>query len=423
MSRFAVNFVVGQIYNQIIMLKFPIYLDHNATTPCDPRVVEAMIPYFTNSFGNAASRNHPFGWQAEEAVDYAREQVAQLIGADPKEIIFTSGATEADNLAIKGVFEMYASKGNHIITCNIEHKAVLDTCKHIEKEGGEVTYLKVNPDGLIDMKELEACIKPTTILIAIMYANNEIGTVMPMKEISALAKKKGILVFSDATQAVGKIPVDVNKDGIDLMAFTAHKMYGPKGVGALYVRRKNPRVKVTAQMDGGGHERGMRSGTLNVPGIVGFGKACEICLNEMEEETKRISALRDKLETALMKTEEAYINGSTQHRLPHVTNISFKYVEGEGLLMGFNKDIAVSSGSACTSASLEPSYVLKALGLGDDLAHSSLRFGLGRFTTEDQIDYTVEAVTKTVNKLREMSPLWEMYKEGIDMNSIEWAHH
>ena len=423
MSRFAVNFVVGQIYNQIIMLKFPIYLDHNATTPCDPRVVEAMIPYFTNSFGNAASRNHPFGWQAEEAVDYAREQVAKLIGADPKEIIFTSGATEADNLAIKGVFEMYASKGNHIITCNIEHKAVLDTCKHIEKEGGEVTYLKVNPDGLIDMKELEAAIKPTTILIAIMYANNEIGTVMPMKEISALAKKKGILVFSDATQAVGKIPVDVNKDGIDLMAFTAHKMYGPKGVGALYVRRKNPRVKVTAQIDGGGHERGMRSGTLNVPGIVGFGKACEICMNEMEEETKRISALRDKLETALMKTEEAYINGSTQHRLPHVTNISFKYVEGEGLLMGFNKDIAVSSGSACTSASLEPSYVLKALGLGDDLAHSSLRFGLGRFTTEDQIDYTVEAVTKTVNKLREMSPLWEMYKEGVDMNSIEWAHH
>jgi cysteine desulfurase len=318
---------------------------------------------------------------------------------------------------------MYASKGNHIITCNIEHKAVLDTCKHIEKEGGEVTYLKVNGDGLIDMQELEAAIKPTTILIAIMYANNEIGTVMPMKEISTLAKKKGILVFSDATQAVGKIPVDVTKDGIDLMAFTAHKMYGPKGVGALYVRRKNPRVKVTAQMDGGGHERGMRSGTLNVPGIVGFGKACEICMNEMQAEAKRLSALRDKLETALMKIEEAYINGSKQHRLPHVTNISFKYVEGEGLLMGFNKDIAVSSGSACTSASLEPSYVLKALGLGDDLAHSSLRFGLGRFTTEDQIDYTIEAVTKTVNKLREMSPLWEMYKEGIDMNNIEWAHH
>jgi len=405
------------------MLNFPIYLDHNATTPCDPRVVEAMIPYFTNNFGNAASRNHPFGWQAEAAVDNAREQVAKLIGADPKEIIFTSGATEADNLAIKGVFEMYTSKGNHIITCNIEHKAVLDTCKHIEKEGGEVTYLKVKDNGLVDLAELEAAIKPTTILIALMYANNEIGTIMPMKEISAIAKKHGILVFSDATQAVGKIPVDVNKDGIDLMAFTAHKMYGPKGVGALYVRRKNPRVKVTAQMDGGGHERGMRSGTLNVPGIVGFGKACEICMNEMEEETKRVSKLRDKLQTELLKVEESYLNGDKEHKLPHVTNISFKHVEGEGLLMGFNKNIALSSGSACTSASLEPSYVLKALGLGDDLAHSSLRFGLGRFTTEEQIDYTVEQVTNTVNKLREMSPLWEMYKEGIDLNTIEWAHH
>ena len=405
------------------MLKFPIYLDHNATTPCDPRVVEAMIPYFTNSFGNAASRNHPFGWQAEEAVDYAREQVARLIGADPKEIIFTSGATEGDNLAIKGVFEMYASKGNHIITCNIEHKAVLDTCKHIEKEGGEVTYLKVKPNGLVDLAELEAAIKPTTILIAIMYANNEIGTVMPMKEISAIAKKHGVLVFSDAVQAVGKIPVDVNKDGIDIMAFTAHKMYGPKGVGALYVRRKNPRVKVTAQIDGGGHERGMRSGTLNVPGIVGFGKACEICINEMEADTQRIIKLRDKLENALLQVEESYLNGDKDYRLPHVSNISFKYVEGEGLMMGFNKNIAVSSGSACTSASLEPSYVLKALGLGDDLAHSSLRFGLGRYTTEEQIDYTIEQVTNTVNKLREMSPLWEMYKEGIDMNSIEWAHH
>ena len=405
------------------MLQFPIYLDHNATTPCDPRVVEAMIPYFTNNFGNAASRNHPFGWQAEEAVDYAREQVAKLVGADPKEIIFTSGATEADNLAIKGVFEMYASKGNHIITCNIEHKAVLDTCKHIEKEGGEVTYLKVKDNGLIDLAELEAAIKPTTILIAIMYANNEIGTLMPMKEISAIAKKKGILVFSDATQAVGKVPVDVNKDGIDLMAFSAHKMYGPKGVGALYVRRKNPRVKVTAQIDGGGHERGMRSGTLNVPGIVGFGKACEICMNEMADETARVSKLRDKLEKALLKIEESYLNGDKEHRLPHVTNISFKYVEGEGLMMGFNKNIAVSSGSACTSASLEPSYVLKALGLGDDLAHSSLRFVLGRFTTEEQIDYTIEHVANTVNKLREMSPLWEMYKEGIDLNTIEWAHH
>jgi cysteine desulfurase len=382
-----------------------------------------MIPYFTNSFGNAASRNHSFGWQAEEAVDYAREQVAKLIGADPKEIIFTSGATEGDNLAIKGVFEMYASKGNHIITCNIEHKAVLDTCRHLEKEGAEITYLNVKPNGLIDLAELEAAIKPTTILIAIMYANNEIGTVMPMREISAIARKHGVLLFSDGVQAVGKIPVDVNKDGIDLMAFTAHKMYGPKGVGALYVRRKNPRVKVTAQIDGGGHERGMRSGTLNVPGIVGFGKACEICLTEMEADTARIIKLRDKLEQSLLKVEESYLNGDKEHRLPHVSNISFKYVEGEGLMMGFNKNIALSSGSACTSASLEPSYVLKALGLGDDLAHSSLRFGLGRYTTEEQIDYTIEQVTNTVNKLRDMSPLWEMFKEGIDLDTIEWAHH
>ena len=405
------------------MLKLPIYLDNNATTPMDPRVLEAMTPYFLEHFGNAASRNHPFGWEAEEAVDYAREQVAKLVGADPKEIIFTSGATEGDNLAIKGVFEMYASKGNHIITATTEHKAVLDTCKHIEKAGGEVTYLQVKSDGLIDLKELEAAIRPTTILIAIMYANNEIGTIMPIKEISAIARKNGILLFTDGTQAVGKIPVDVNKDGIDLMAFSAHKMYGPKGVGALYVRRKNPRVKVTAQMDGGGHERGMRSGTLNVPGIVGFGKACELCMLDMEEDTKRISKLRDKLETELLKLEEAYVNGSVEHRLPHVTNISFKHVEGEGLLMGFNKNIALSSGSACTSASLEPSYVLKALGLGDDLAHSSLRFGLGRFTTEEQIDYTIKAITETVLKLREMSPLWEMYKEGIDLSTIEWAAH
>ena len=405
------------------MLKLPIYLDNNATTPMDPRVLETMTPYFLEHFGNAASRNHPFGWEAEEAIDYAREQVAKLIGADPKEIIFTSGATEADNLAIKGVFEMYASKGNHIITATTEHKAVLDTCKHIEKIGGEVTYLTVKPDGLIDLEALEAAIKPTTILIAIMYANNEIGTVMPIKEISAIARKHGVLVFTDGTQAVGKIPVDVNKDGIDLMAFTAHKMYGPKGVGALYVRRKNPRVKVTAQMDGGGHERGMRSGTLNVPGIVGFGKACELCQLEMEADTKRISILRDKLEIELLKLEEAYVNGSREHRLPHVANISFKHVEGEGLLMGFNKNIALSSGSACTSASLEPSYVLKALGLGDDLAHSSLRFGLGRFTTEEQIDYTIKAISETVLKLREMSPLWEMYKEGIDLSTIEWAAH
>ena len=405
------------------MLKLPIYLDNNATTPMDPRVLEAMTPYFLEHYGNAASRNHPFGWEAEEAVDYAREQVAKLIGADPKEIIFTSGATEGDNLAIKGVYEMYASKGNHIITATTEHKAVLDTCKHIEKIGGEVTYLEVNAEGLVDLKELEAAIKPTTILIALMYANNEIGVVMPIKEISAIARKHGVLLFTDGTQAVGKIPVDVNKDGIDLMAFTAHKMYGPKGVGALYVRRKNPRVKVTAQMDGGGHERGMRSGTLNVPGIVGFGKACEICMLDMEEDTKRISKMRDHLETELLKLEEAYVNGSREHRLPHVANISFKHVEGEGLLMGFNKNIALSSGSACTSASLEPSYVLKALGLGDDLAHSSLRFGLGRFTTDEQIEYTIKAISETVLKLREMSPLWEMYKEGIDLSTIEWAAH
>ena len=405
------------------MLKLPIYLDHNATTPMDPRVLETMIPYFTENFGNAASRNHSFGWHAEEAVDYAREQIAQLIGADPKEIIFTSGATEGDNLGIKGVYEMYASKGNHIITCTTEHKAVLDTCKHLEKLGAEVTYLEVQPDGLIDLKALEAAMRPTTILVAIMYANNEIGVVQPVKEISAIAKKHGALFFTDAVQAVGKIPVDVNADGIDLMAFTAHKMYGPKGVGALYVRRKNPRVKVTAQLDGGGHERGMRSGTLNVPGIVGFGKACELARLEMASDTERISKLRDKLENALKQIDESYVNGNPAHRLPHVSNISFKYVEGEGLMMGFNQDIALSSGSACTSASLEPSYVLKALGLGDDLAHSSLRFGLGRYTTEEQIDFTIKAVTNTVLKLREMSPLWEMFKEGIDIDSIQWAHH
>ena len=405
------------------MLKLPIYLDHNSTTPMDPRVLEAMIPYFTENFGNAASRNHSFGWHAEEAVDYAREQIAQLIGADPKEIIFTSGATEGNNLGIKGVYEMYASKGNHIITCTKEHKAVLDTCKHLEKLGAEVTYLEVQPDGLIDLKALEAAMRPTTILVAIMYANNEIGVIQPVKEIAAIAKKHGALYFSDAVQAVGKIPVDVIADGIDIMSFTAHKMYGPKGVGALYVRRKNPRVKVTAQIDGGGHERGMRSGTLNVPGIVGFGKAAEIARLDMAGDTERISKLRDKLENALKVIDETYVNGNPAHRLPHVSNISFKYVEGEGLMMGFNKDIALSSGSACTSASLEPSYVLKALGLGDDLAHSSLRFGLGRYTTEEQIDFTINAVTDTVLKLREMSPLWEMFKEGIDIDAIQWAHH
>ncbi|MBI1221874.1 MAG: IscS subfamily cysteine desulfurase [Bacteroidetes bacterium] len=404
------------------MLKLPIYLDNNATTPIDPRVLEAMMPYFTTHFGNAASRSHSFGWSAEEAVDYAREQIAALIGANPKEIIFTSGATEADNLAIKGVFEMYAQKGKHIITLNTEHKAVLDTCKHVEKLGAEVTYLSVKEDGLVDLAELEAAMRPDTILVSIMYGNNEIGVVQPIKEISAIAHKHGALFMTDGTQAVGKIPVDVNVDGIDLMSFSAHKMYGPKGVGALYVRRKGPRVKVTAQMDGGGHERGMRSGTLNVPGIVGFGKACEVARLDMEEDTKRIIALRNKLENELLTVEEAYLNGSKEHRLPHVANISFKYVEGEGLMMGV-KDIAVSSGSACTSASLEPSYVLKNLGLDDELAHSSLRFGLSRFTTEEEVDYAINHVKEAVEKLREMSPLWEMFKEGIDLKSIEWAEH
>jgi cysteine desulfurase len=404
------------------MLKLPIYLDNNATTPLDPRVLEAMMPYLTDVFGNAASRNHPFGWAAEEAVDYAREQIAKLINCDPKEIIFTSGATESDNLGIKGVFEMYSQKGNHIITATTEHKAVLDTCKHIEKLGGRVTYLPVNEQGLISLEELEAAMTPQTILVTIMYGNNETGTIQPIREIAKIAHKHGALFMTDGTQAVGKIPVDVIAEGIDIMAFTAHKMYGPKGVGALYVRRKNPRVKVTAQMDGGGHERGMRSGTLNVPGIVGLGKACELCMQEMEADTARLSTMRDRLEKELTTLEESYINGSVEHRLPHVTNISFKYVEGEGLMMGV-KDLAVSSGSACTSASLEPSYVLKALGLSDDLAHSSLRFGLSRFTTDEQIDYAIGHVKEAVTKLREMSPLWEMFKEGVDLSKIEWAEH
>jgi cysteine desulfurase len=403
-------------------MNIPIYLDNNATTPMDPRVLEAMLPYFNEKFGNAASRNHPFGWVAEEGVDYAREQVAKLIGASEKEIIFTSGATESDNLAIKGVFEMYKEKGNHIITAVTEHKAVLDACKHVEKLGGKVTYLPVKEDGLVDLAALEAAMTSETILVSIMYGNNEIGVIQPVKEIAAIAHKYGALFMTDATQAVGKIPVDVIADGIDLLALSAHKMYGPKGVGALYVRRKGPRVKVTAQMDGGGHERGMRSGTLNVPGIVGLGKACEIAGLEMESEAIRLSALRDKLEKALTVLEESYVNGNVEHRLPHVANISFKYVEGEGLMMAM-KDLAVSSGSACTSASLEPSYVLKSLGLSDDLAHSSIRFGLGRFTTEEEVDYAVEVTKKSVTHLRELSPLWEMFKEGIDLDSIEWAEH
>ena len=404
------------------MLKLPIYLDNNATTQMDPRVFEAMKPYFLEIYGNAASKSHPFGWAAEEAVDYARGQVASLIGASEKEIIFTSGATESNNLAIKGVFEMYASKGNHIITLTTEHKAVLDACKHLEKLGAEVTYLSVGYDGMIDPAVIEAAIKPNTILVTVMYGNNELGVVQKITEIGAICKKHGVLFHSDATQAVGKIPVDVLADHIDLMSFTAHKMYGPKGVGALYVRRKNPRVKVTAQMDGGGHERGMRSGTLNVTGIVGFGKACEIAKTDMAEESTRLSGMRDRLERELLTLEESYLNGNKEYRLPHTTNISFKYVEGEGLMMGV-KDVAVSSGSACTSASLEPSYVLKSLGLDDELAHSSLRFGLGRFTTEAEIDYTINLVKEAVTKLREMSPLWEMFKEGIDLKSIQWSEH
>ena len=406
------------------MSKKLIYLDNNATTPCDPRAVEEMVPYFYDLHGNAASRNHPFGWRSEEAVDYAREQIANLLKVDAKEIIFTSGATEADNLAIKGVYEMYARKGNHIITLETEHKAVLDTCKKLEKMGAEVTYLKVDRLGRVDLNELEAAIKDNTILVSIMWANNETGVIQDMKAIGEICNRKGVLLMSDATQAVGKIPTFPKEVGIHLMAFTSHKMYGPKGVGALFVNRKNPRVKVTAQMDGGGHERGMRSGTLNVPGIVGFGKAAELAQKEMAEEAQRLSVLRDKLEKALCESlEETYINGDVENRMPHVTNISFKHVEGEGLMMTFNQEIGVSSGSACTSASLEPSYVLIALGLGDDLAHSSIRFSLGRFTTEEEIDYTIEEISKGVNHMRNLSPIWEMYKEGVDLDAIEWTAH
>lgn len=403
-------------------MKLPVYLDNNATTKVDPRVLDAMLPFFTEDFGNAASRNHPFGWKAEEGVDYAREQIATLIGANEKEIIFTSGATESNNLALKGVFEMYAEKGKHIVTAVTEHKAILDTCKHLEKQGAEITYLYPTEDGLISVEQVEAAIRPDTILVSLMFANNEIGVIEPIREIAAVCKKHGVLFHSDATQAVGKIPVDVIADNIDLMSFTAHKMYGPKGIGALYVRRKNPRVKVTAQMDGGGHERGMRSGTLNVPGIVGFGKAAEIALADMVSDTERIIKMRDRLENALLTLEESYLNGSKEHRLPHTSNISFKYVEGEGLMMAI-KDIAVSSGSACTSASLEPSYVLKSLGLDDELAHSSLRFGLSRFTTDEEIDFTINCVSDAVNRLRDMSPLWEMFKDGIDLKSVKWTEH
>jgi len=401
-------------------IKLPIYMDHHATTPVDPRVVETMLPYFDEKFGNAASRNHAFGWAAEEAVENARGQIALLINATPKEIIFTSGATESNNLAIKGVAWMYREKGNHIITQVTEHKAVLDTCKHLEKEGCEVTYLPVEKDGRISLDDLRRAITPKTILISIMYANNEIGVIQPIEEIGKIAKEKGVFFHSDGVQAIGKIPVDVQRDNIDLLSLTAHKLYGPKGVGALYVRRRNPRVQLAALIDGGGHERGMRSGTLNVPGIVGFGKACELCRLEMPEESERLRGLRDRLKDNLFsELDELYINGSMVHRLPHNLNCSFAFVEGESLLMGIN-DVAVSSGSACTSATLEPSYVLKALGVGEDLAHTSIRFGLGRFNTAEEVDYVTNRVVETVRRLRDLSPLYEMAKEGVDLSKMNW---
>jgi cysteine desulfurase len=402
-------------------VKLPIYMDYHATTPVDPRVLEEMLPYFSEKFGNAASRNHVFGWVAEEAVEQARERIARLIGATAKEIIFTSGATESDNLAIKGVAEMYREKGNHIITVVTEHKAVLDTCKRLEKHGFRVTYLPVQKDGLIDLDDLRRAMDDKTILVTIMAANNEIGVLQPIAEIGKLCHEKGVIFHTDATQAVGKVPIDVQKMNIDVMSISGHKMYGPKGVGALYVRRKGPRVQLAPIIDGGGHERGMRSGTLNVTGIVGLGKACEICMNEMPEESCRLAGLRNRLKDRILGSlDEVYVNGSLEHRLPNNLNISFAYVEGESLLMGIN-DVAVSSGSACTSATLEPSYVLKALGTGDELAHSSIRFGLGRFNTEAEVDYVADRVIETVRRLRELSPLYEMAKEGIDLKTVSWA--
>ncbi|MER3422352.1 MAG: IscS subfamily cysteine desulfurase [Nitrospiraceae bacterium] len=405
-------------------MKFPIFMDNHSTTPMDPRVLEVMLPYFVEKFGNSASRNHAFGWEAEEAVENARKQIARLIHADPKELVFTSGATESDNLAIKGVVEMYHEKGDHIITSSTEHRAVLDTCKALEaKRGVKVTYLPVDKTGTVSPDDVRNAITDKTILISIMLANNEIGTINPIKEIGKLAKEKGILFHCDATQGVGKIPVDVQEMGIDLMSFTAHKIYGPKGVGALYVRKKGPRVRIVAQIDGGGHERGMRSGTLPVPLIVGFGKAIELCEQEMPAESKRLAAMRDRLQTGIMgNLEEVYLNGHPTQRLPNNLNLSFAYVEGESLLMGV-KEIALSSGSACTSATLEPSYVLRALGVGSDLAHSSIRFGLGRFNTDEEVDYTIKRIIEVVTKLREMSPLYEMAKEGVDLKSVQWAAH
>lgn len=404
-------------------MKLPIYMDNHATTPVDPRVFQTMAPYFTEIFGNAASRNHAFGWQAEEAVETARKHVAKLIGATSKEIVFTSGATESNNLAIKGVAEMYQEKGNHIITVVTEHKAVLDSCKHLEKQGCRVTYLPVDKYGLVDLDDIRKAITDKTILISVMMANNEIGVIQPVSEIGKIARQHGVLMHTDAVQSAGKIPVNVDELNVDLLSISAHKMYGPKGVGALYVRRKNPRVMLSPIIDGGGHERGMRSGTLNVTGIVGLGKAAELAYLEMPEEMEQVKRLRNKLQASLLEQiPEVYINGHPTQRLPGNLNISFAFVEGESLLMGLS-DVAVSSGSACTSASLEPSYVLKALGVGEELAHSSLRFGLGRFNTEEEVDFTIEKVVQAVNKLRDLSPLWEMFQEGIDLKSVTWAAH
>jgi cysteine desulfurase len=402
-------------------LRLPIYMDYHATTPCDPRVFDAMAPYFTEVFGNAASRNHEFGWRAEEAVENGRKQIADLIGANSKEIVITSGATESDNLALKGVAEMYYERGDHIITVVTEHKAILDTCKKLEKRGFKVTYLPVSSDGLISPDDVKNAITDKTILVSVMMANNEIGVIQPIAEIGKVCKDRGVLFHTDATQAIGKIPFNVNELNVDLASFSAHKIYGPKGVGGLYVRRKNPRVMLVPMLDGGGHERGMRSGTLNVTGIVGLGKACELAKAEMSDENDRVFGLREKLRKGIMdETPDVYVNGHSEHRLPGNLNVSFAYVEGESLLMGIN-DIAVSSGSACTSASLEPSYVLKALGVGEELAHSSIRFGLGRFNTEEEVDYTIGRVNEAVSRLRELSPLWEMVQEGVDLSKVQWA--
>jgi len=405
------------------MFKLPVYMDNNSTTRTDPRVLEAMMPYFTEKFGNSASRNHAYGWETEEGVDLAREQVASIINASSKEIIFTSGATESNNLAIKGVAAMYKKKGNHIISAVTEHKAVIDTCMRLERDGCSVTFLPVDKYGIVSPQQVADAITDKTVIVSIMAANNEIGTVHPLKEIGAICKAKGVLFHTDATQTVGKIPMDVEDMGIDLLSMTAHKMYGPKGVGALYVRRKDPRVRLDAMLDGGGHERGMRSGTLNVTGIVGMGMAAEICRKELHSESERLLKLRNRLHDGInSKLEDAYLNGHPIHRLPGNLNISFAFVEGEGLMMGI-KDVAVSSGSACTSASLEPSYVLKALGLGDELAHSSIRFGLGRFNTEEEVDFVINDVVRAVNHLRDMSPLYEMHRQGIDLKTVQWAAH